>query len=61
MSRTRGHKNSRHTRQGKDLWSKRPCSGSSYCKYNRKLTARTERAQERLELSKILLDKMLND
>lgn len=40
MSRSRHQK---YRQNGKDLWSKRPCSGMSVCKYNRKLTARKER------------------
>ena len=46
MSRTRHHKEQRKQHMGDDLWSRRPCAGKSYSTYNKRLTARKERAAE---------------
>ena len=40
---SRGRRTNKNSASGRDLWSRRPCSQWSYCKYSRKMTARKER------------------
>jgi hypothetical protein len=47
MSRTKHHRNQKNTKDGKDLWSRRPNSGVSLSKKNRKISTRKERSEER--------------
>ena len=44
MSRTRHHRSQRDQHRGDDLWSRRPCAGTLYTAYNKRLSIRKERA-----------------
>lgn len=47
MSRTKHHRNQKNVNNGKDLWSRRPNSGSCFNKVNRDITKRKERTEEK--------------
>ena len=55
MSRTKHHRNQRDQHKGDDLWSRRPCAGACYSTYNKWLTRRKERAQERKFIDRAML------
>ena len=44
---SRGRRTNKNSASGRDLWSRRPCSQWSYCKYSRKMTARKERGLDK--------------
>ena len=47
MSRTRHHKEQKKRHNGHDLWSRRLGGMLAYCSYNKHLTRRKERHEER--------------
>ncbi len=50
MSRTRHHREQKNRHNGRDLWSRRPCSGYSYCAESKKLTRRLERVRKKSDI-----------
>jgi hypothetical protein len=50
MSRTRHHRNQRNRHCGRDLWSRRPCAGLSYCAESKRMTRRLERARKAADI-----------